>query len=319
LNRDYLYVAAVEIKKSGIRVALADLQGNPIAQWGSRLPSRTTPEKVVHTLVVNVEKLLKQHSVARKRLSAICASAPGITDVKTGNLIFAPFLKDWGDVPLKKLLESAFQLPVIIDNESNLYALGERAYGAAKGQDHFVFLEVGDGVGAGIFINGTLYRGATGGAGEIGYMQVPSAPRGPFSAQAQGNLERVAGGRGMEESWRELCKEVPGRGPATAAEILAFAEVGDALANQVIETAARALCDVITNISVLLDPNLIVLGGPWGSSQLLFRAVTRQLELQKHDSGRIQLRPSLCGKDAALLGALKTALEAAETRLLNFD
>jgi predicted NBD/HSP70 family sugar kinase len=91
------------------------------------------------------------------------------------------------------------------------------------------------------------------------------------------------------------------------------------LANQVIETAARALCDVITNISVLLDPNLIVLGGPWGSSQLLFRAVTRQLELQKHDSGRIQLRPSLCGKDAALLGALKTALEAAETRLLNFD
>jgi predicted NBD/HSP70 family sugar kinase len=91
------------------------------------------------------------------------------------------------------------------------------------------------------------------------------------------------------------------------------------LALQVIETAAKALCDVIANISVLLDPTLIILGGPFGSSRLLFNAVSRQLHLQKHDSGRIRLRPSLCGKDAALLGAVKTALEVAETRLLNFN
>jgi glucokinase len=318
LNHGYLYVAGIEIKNSHIRVALADLHGNPIAQWASPLHAQTTPEKVVRTLVVNVEKLLKQHSIARESLSAICASVPGVPDVNTGNLIFAPFLKDWGDTPLRKLLEAAFQVPVIIDNESNLYALGERAYGAAKGQDHFVFLEVGDGVGAGIFINGTLYRGATGGAGEIGYMQVPSAPRGPFSAQVQGNLERVAGGRGMEESWRQLSKNAPPREPATVSEILAFAEAGDSIAIEVVETAAKALCDVITNICVLLDPTLIVLGGPWGSSQFLFQAVARQLEIQNHDSGRIQLRPTLCGEDAALLGALKTALEVAEARLLNF-
>jgi glucokinase len=217
------------------------------------------------------------------------------------------------------LLENAFEVPVIVDNESNLHALAERAYGAARGEDHFVFLEVGNGVGAGIFINGMLYRGATGGAGEIGYMQVPGAPRGPFSTRLPGTLERVAGGKGMEETWRRLSKNGRARKSATAADILAFAEAGDVLAVQVIETAAKALCDVIANISVLLDPTLIVLGGPFGSSQLLFDAVTRQIRLQKHDSSRIRLRPSLCGKDAALLGALKTALEAAETRLLNFN
>jgi glucokinase len=123
----------------------------------------------------------------------------------------------------------------------------------------------------------------------------------------------------MEETWRRLSKNGRARKSATAADILAFAEAGDVLAVQVIETAAKALCDVIANISVLLDPTLIVLGGPFGSSQLLFDAVTRQIRLQKHDSSRIRLRPSLCGKDAALLGALKTALEAAETRLLNFN
>jgi glucokinase len=319
LNQGYVYVAGLEINDSGIRVALADLQGNRIAQWSSRLPSRKTPEKVVQTLVAGVERLLKQHSIAKRRLYAICTSAPGITDVNTGNLIFAPFLKDLGDFPLRQLLENAFEVPVVVDNESNLHALGERAYGAAKGEDHFVFLEVGNGVGAGIFINGMLYRGATGGAGEIGYMQVPGAPRGPFSTQLPGTLERVAGGKGMEETWRQLSKNGRARKSATAADILAFAEAGDRVAVQVIETAAKALCDVIANISVLLDPTLIVLGGPFGSSRLLFNAVSRQLQLQKHDSGRIRLRLSLCGKDAALLGAVKTALELAETRLLNFN
>jgi hypothetical protein len=64
---------------------------------------------------------------------------------------------------------------------------------------------------------------------------------------------------------------------------------------------------------------VIVLGGPWGSSPWLFRAVMRHLEMQEHDSGRIQVRPSLCGEDAAILGALKTALEVAETRVLDFN
>lgn len=123
----------------------------------------------------------------------------------------------------------------------------------------------------------------------------------------------------MEETWRRLSKNGNARKSATAADILASAEAGDLLAVRVIETAARALCDVIANISALLDPTLIVMGGPFGSSQLLFDAVTRQIQAQKHDSGRIRLRRSLCGKDAALLGALKTALEVAETRLLNFN
>ena len=93
------YVAGLEIKNSGIRVALADLQGNRIAQWTSRLPARKSPEKVVQTLVTGLAGLLKQHSIARRRLHAICASSPGITDLRTGNLIFAPFLKEWARSP----------------------------------------------------------------------------------------------------------------------------------------------------------------------------------------------------------------------------
>ncbi len=312
------YVAGVEIKDSGIRVGLADLQGHRIAQWATALPAKKNPKTVVQRLVAGVEILLKQHSIPKQKLYALCASAPGITDPVTGNLIFAPFLHGRGEYPLLKLLEEAFDIPVTMDNEANLHALGERAYGAAQGEDHFVFLEVGAGVGAGIFINGKLYRGATGSAGEIGYMLVPGLPRGPFSAQVFGTLEMVAGGKGMEEAWREQAKELPGRELATATDILAFAEGGDELALCIVERAAKALCDVIANISVLLDPTLIVLGGSFGCSRVLFDAISLQLQKQKHDSGRIRVRLSLCGHDAALLGAVDTALELAEGHLLNF-
>ncbi len=319
LNHASVYVAGLEIRDSRIRVALADLKGNRIGPWSSRLPARKSPENVVRALATGVESLLKQHSIRKSKLYAVSASTPGFPDMKTGKLIFAPFLKDWDNIPLTRLLTDTFKIPVTVENEANLYAIGERAYGAAKGEDHFVFLDVDSGVGAGIFINGMLYRGATGSAGEIGYMQVPAAPRGPFSTLLPGTLEKVAGGKGIEASWRALAKSKRHKRAATAADILAFAEAGDGVALQVIENAAKALCDVIANISVLLDPTMIVLGGPVGSSQILFDAVLRRLRLQKHDLGRITVRLSHCGADAALWGALKTAIETAEARLLDFS
>ena len=205
LNHASVYVAGLEIRDSRLRVALADLQGNRIGPWISDLPKHKSPEKVVQALAAGVDLLLKQNNIRKSKLHAVSVSTPGIPDAKTGNLIFAPFL-NWGDISLSKLLAKAFRIPVTVENEANLYALGERAYGAAKGEDHFVFLDVDSGVGAGIFINGMLYRGATGSAGEIGYMQVPAAPRGPFSTLLPGTLEKVAGGKGIEETWHRLAK-----------------------------------------------------------------------------------------------------------------
>jgi glucokinase len=318
LNHAAVYVAGLEIRDSRLRVALADLQGNRVGPWISELPAQKTPEKMVQTLAAGVDFLLKQHSIRKSKLHAVSVSAPGISDAKTGNLIFAPFLKDWGEIPLNKLLAKTFKIPVMVENEANLYAFGERAYGAAKGEDHFVFLDVDSGVGAGIFINGMLYRGATGSAGEIGYMQVPAAPRGPFSTLIPGTLEKVAGGKGIEESWRALTRGQRRRKSARAIEVLALAAAGDRVAMQVVETAAKALCDVIANITVLLDPTMIVMGGPVGSTPVMFDAVLRTLKVQKHDLGRITVRLSHCGDDAALWGALKTAIETAEAGLLDF-
>jgi glucokinase len=319
LNPECAYVGGLEITSSDIRVALANLDGSRIGNWTSRLPSNSTPEKVVEALDHGLDKLLTHHSIPRSRLYAVCAAAPGITDLKKGSVVSAPHLEAWENIPLKQLLEETFGVPAVIENDVNLRALGERMVGAARGQDDFVFLWVDKGVGAGIFVDGKLHRGADGSAGEIGYMRVPGAPRATLSIHHTGSLEDSLGQKGLEEAWRQM-HPANGKGNLkilTAHQILEMASDGHPEAGEIRDMIAAILSDVIINISVLLDPSMIVLGGDIGRSPALFGTVLKRM--QQNDLARFMLVASHLGKDAALTGAVKLALETAELDLLNFN
>jgi glucokinase len=317
LNPQYAYVAGVDVTYSNIALVLADLEGRQIGKWSSDLASLKTPQRVVNTLVAALDSLLRQHSIAKKKLYSLCAAVPGIVDPKTQRITATPFLPGWEHLPLRKMLEDALGVPIIVENESNLSALGERSLGAAKDHDNFVFLSLAKGVGAGIFIKGNLHGGATGGAGEIGHMQIPGAPRAPLSAHLPGSLEQIVGARGIEQTWRKIAQAATRRKSPTATEILDLAACGDRKAIQTIERTAKALGDAIVNISVLLDPTMIVFGGMVGRSQILFDHVLRQLRQRQYNLEQTQLCLSALGEDAAMTGALKIALQAAETRLLS--
>ena len=317
VNPKCAYIAGLDIQYSKIVVALADLEGNQVGSWQADLSSLKTPQKIIEALVFGVHLLLKQNSIAKKKLHSLCAATPGVVDIKTGNVTSAPFLEGWENLPLRRLLETAFGIPSIVENEGNLSALGEWSFGVAKGEDNFVFLTLENGIGAGIFINGSLYRGGTGSAGEIGHMQIPGAPRGPLSTHLPGSLEKVVGAKAIEQAWREFSKSRSVKESRTAAEILSPDLSGDGAAARVIETTARALSDAIVNITVLLDPGMIVLGGPLGLSQVLFDEILCQLRIQQYDLKRTKLRLSRLGDTAPLVGALKVALQAAETSLLS--
>jgi glucokinase len=319
LNPECAYVAGLEITSSDVRVALVNLEGSRIGNWTSRLPSKPTPERIVEALDHGVDKLLTHHSIPRSKLYAVCAAAPGITDLRAGIVVSAPHLEAWENIPLKQLLEETFGVPAIIENDVNLSALGERMEGAARGQDDFVFLWVDKGVGAGIFVDGKLHRGAIGSAGEIGYMRVPGAPGATLSIHHTGSLEDALGQKGLEEAWRRM-HPANGKGRekiVTAHEILTMATDGHPEAEEIRDTIAAILSDVIINISVLLDPSMIVLGGEIGRSPALFGTVLKRV--QQNDFARFMLVASHLGKDAALTGAVKLALETAESELLNFN
>lgn len=317
LNPQCAYVVGIDMTYSSLALVLADLEGKQIEKWSSDLSSLKTPEKVVKTLAAVVGKLLERHSIAKKKLYAVCVAMPGVVDTKTQNITATPFLQGWEHLPLQRMLESSFGVLSIVENESNLSALGERTFGVAKGQDNFVFLSLEKGIGAGIFIRGHLYSGANGGAGEIGHMQIPGTPRGPLAAHLPGSLEHVVGAKGIEQRWRNVAGHGGGRRPPRAEEILDLAKSGDEIATEVIEATARMLSDAIVNISVFLDPAMIVFGGRLGRSQILFERILGQLRMRQYDFERTQLCLSCLDENAAMLGALKIALEAAETSLLS--
>jgi glucokinase len=317
VNPKCAYIVGLDIQYSKIVVALADLEGNQVGSWQADLSSLKTPQKIIEALVFGVHLLLKQNSIAKKKLYLLCAATPGVVDIKTGNVTSAPFLKGWENLPLRRLLETAFGIPSIVENEGNLSALGEWSFGVAKGEDNFVFLTLENGIGAGIFINGSLYRGGTGSAGEIGHMLIPGSPRGSLLRHLPGSLEKVVGAKAIEQRWREFSKDRSVRESRTAADILSVERSGDGSAAPVIEITARALSDAIVNITVLLDPGMIVLGGPLGVSQVLFDEILFQLRIQQYDLDRTKLCLSRLGDTAPLVGALKIALEAAETSLLS--
>jgi glucokinase len=256
------------------------------------------------------------------RIRHITVGAPGITDVLNGVVKAAPNLQDWNDVSLQSLLESALGIHVTVENDVNLAAVGERARGIAHDARDFVFIAMGTGVGAGIYIQGSLHHGATWSAGEIGYLPVAGMPRESMRLDQTGQLERVIGGAGIETAWRSallnlgLCDEALQK--LRASQI--FDRAGDtaapghALALKIVATTARILADAITILGLLYDPKLVVLGGGVGSHEIL-RANTEAF-LNENQLAQPLLRISRLGKQAQLFGAISLSLAAIEAGLL---
>jgi glucokinase len=264
-------------------------------------------------VAAGTRELLRQHKIPSSRLLTVGAGAPGITDVDAGIVISAPHLSRWQNVPLRQLLQERLQVPVVIENDVNLGALGESWCGAARGIRNFVFLAIGTGIGAGIFVNGCLHRGDDWAAGEVGYMHVPGATDGMLELDRPGPLESAIGGAGIERAWRHLCH---GRHASTrqATQIFECAQAGDPAARRLLQGTARMLADAVLNISLVLNSSLVVFGGGVGTSQPLFETTRRIIE--RNQFARPRLALSVLGKDAQLFGAVRLALDHAEARLL---
>lgn len=326
-NARHGYVAGVDIGGTRVRMMLADLSGNAIAQSSLLLEEgQKTPKAVCQLIHHGLKDMCKQSGTPLRKLLHLTAGAPGITNVDQGVVLSAPNLKDWNDVPLRELLERVTGIPSVVENDTNLAAVGEYWRGAALGIESFIFIALGTGVGAGIFINGRLHRGAQWSAGEIGYMGVSGKKRVPMRMRDLGQLEQVIGGAGIEEEWRrQLLAKDDGHTPYAketlahlttlrASQIFDLAAEGDRAALEVVGYSSGILADAIADISLLLNPEVVVLGGGVGSHPELCRATERLV--QRHEFAQPKLRSSSLGTQAQLHGAVCTSLSAVESLIL---
>jgi glucokinase len=322
------YVAAADIGGTRVRMVLADLGGNVIAQSSVLLGAKQkTPEGVCSLIVEGLKTMCRQSGTPLRKVLHLTAGAPGITNVDTGVVFSAPNLDEWDDVPLRMLLEKGVGIPCLVENDTNLAAVGEYWRGAALGVDDFIFIAMGTGVGAGIFVNGRLHRGAQWHAGEIGYFGVSGKKRTPMKVRELGQLEQAIGGGGIEEEWRRVLQR---NGPELgqhagvttleelkglkASQIFDLAAEGDRAAGEVVRYASGILADAIADISLLLNPTVVVLGGGVGSHPELCRATERLV--QRHEFAQPVLRSSSLGTQAQLHGAVSVSLSAVEEILL---
>jgi glucokinase len=308
------YVIGVDIGGSNLRVALADMKGKILGKRSASTKETSSPEMVVDKIRDAAEQLVQESSISRGSLLAVAAGAPGITNADSGVVVATSFLKGWRDIPLRSLLESALGVPAAVENDVRVAAIGEHWAGSARGVQNFVFLALGTGIAAGIFVDGKLLHGPDWAAGEVGYMHVPGTPEEPAQRGAPGSLESTIGGDGIREQWRRCCLDA-GISPSrelSATEIFELARAGDAQAANVLKRSAQVLSYAVYNISLVLNSTLFVLGGGVGMSGPL-RDTTQRFLDRYTEPAPPKLIISSLGHDAQLMGAIRLALNTAES------
>ncbi|WP_375514095.1 ROK family protein [uncultured Nostoc sp.] len=257
--------------------------------------------------------------------TAIGVSFGGPVDASTGMVRLSHHVAGWENIPLKGLLEEEFGVPVGVDNDANVAALGEHRFGAGQGYDSLFYITVSTGVGGGWILNGQPWRGAGGMAGEIGHMVVD--PAGPVClCGKRGCVERLASGPYMVQNVREILEnKPPSRQVRQGGEVLRglvgdnltlltgqliseAAAAGDDLAKEVLHKAAWALGVGIGNVANLMNPQRFVLGGGVMKAGENFwqvvRQVARETALPEVD---FEIVSATLGDDAPLWGAVRLA------------
>lgn len=263
------FVIGVDLGGTKILTVLAGMDGHVVTEAKVPTEAAEGQQHVVGQIIKSVERVRHAAGVKPEQVLALALGAPGPLDTRQGMIHFAPNL-NWHNVPICQVLEQHLSLPVLLDNDANLAALGEYVYGAGRGEDNMVYITVSTGIGGGLILDGRLYRGFTDGAGEIGHMTV--LPDGPLcNCGNRGCLEALASGTAIarEARNRVACGDgvqilaAAGGDPTsiTAKTVAAAAAAGDAAANSIIAQASRYLGIGIANIINLFNPSLIVLGG----------------------------------------------------------
>ncbi|MFJ2560073.1 MULTISPECIES: ROK family transcriptional regulator [unclassified Streptomyces] len=311
---DRAHLAALDVRTDSVAVVVADLLGVTLAEAVLPIGSDTATEPAVEQAAALLERTARQAGAVP--LHSVGIGAPGLVDV-TGELRDSTGLPEWHR-RLVSVLQERLPATVLVENETNLAALAEQRLGAARGQNTFVLLWIGHGIGAAVVLDGRLRRGASGGAGEIGFLPVPGTSGLPSATTCDGGFHSLAGSAAVCEL-AEGYGIVPAPGapqePPSAA--LVRAATGDARpgAAAFLDALADRLAIGAAAVAAVLDPGRIVLAGEVGHAGGEALAARVEDRLAAMSPLRTEVRPGTLGGAAVLRGALLTARDAAQDAL----
>ena len=254
------YVAGLHVDLGVVSAGVADVTGRTVSEISVDPNGGEDPVRLVRAAVATACGVA---AIAPDALRAFVIGTPGVLDPRTGDLRLAVNLPAWHEGVLQAL-RAELGRPVTIENDVNLAAMAERAFGAGRGAESFVLVWIGVGLGLATMLNGRLHRGVGGAAGEIGYLPVPGVPLPTdVTHPATGAFQSLVGAQAV----RQLAAR-HGLGPGSAGAVVrsavAAAAAGDARADAFLDELAGRVATGVSAISVVLDPGLVVLGGEVG-------------------------------------------------------
>lgn len=301
----------VDLGGTAVKVGICNEEGQLLHTY----EGPTEVDKGADTVVANIEKyvrrVVEESPFAWEQVAGVGAGVAGFTNVREGIIILAPNvgLKDF---PIRAILEERLGKPIKIDNDANVAALGEAWGGAGKGIDNCVCYTLGTGVGGGIIINGKIYQGFSGMAGELGHISVvPDLEAIGCGCGQMGCLETVSSATGIIR----MAKDAVARGDRTslahvenimAKDVFDAAKAGDEAAIRIVNRAAFYLGKSMAAVAVVLNPELFIIGGGVSKAgDILFneiRSVFAKLTPEPVQRG-MQIVPATLGNDAGMVGA----------------
>jgi len=278
------------IGTTAAHLTLSDMSGERIDTRRVTL-NDTRPRPLLKCVAAAARKMVKEAGCGNIPLLAVVIGAPGMTDIALGVVLEAANLEGWVNVPARDLLQEALNVPVVVDNDVNLAAIGEHWRGGGRGIHNFVFISMGTGIGAGILIDDKIHRGHKWHAGEISHLNVDFR-----------EWETDFGAAGYLESYL-------GATPRTGAKRALRRNSG-----QLDEAAISRLGAAVANISTVIDPELIIFGGRVALTQPgLLESVHKVAATIAPNCPEI--RATELGEDASLFGSVRVALDLANESL----
>jgi len=283
------------------------------------------PDAVIARMADSLRESLNKAGLPQRRLAAVGISTPGPVDHARGVVTHPPNLPGWRDVPLVSRLQQELGLPCFLENDANAAAVAEHRFGAGRGARHMLFITVGSGIGGGIIIDGALYRGVSGGAGEVGHM-ILNEDGPPCGCGRRGCLESYSSGiaiatEGMDLAARQpdspLARIAAEDPPLTAEAVHRAARDGDDAAREIIIRAGRRLGEGIAGLINILNPELIVLGGSLTKMGDIYLAPAREAAATQAFPQHwrdVRIVEVALGDESPALGAASLAADLSQSR-----
>lgn len=317
LNGKEGLILGADIGSTSIDLLVTDYFGQQLVRYSEPALVSLGPEKILNLVINLFSDLLVQNDLSNKKILGLGIGLPGPVDFSTGMAVSPPIMPGWDKFPITQFIEE--RLPgvmVIVDNDVNIMGIGERRAGVGFGIDNFIFVKIGTGIGAAVFVDGKIYRGADGCAGDIGHICVDR--NGPICKCGNvGCLESIAGGGALavqaklaaEEGKSIILKKYYDEkaGQLLAEDIGNSAKQGDMFSVELIKQTGRLIGEVLAGLVNFANPNMIIIGGGVSNFGDMLLSNVRQAILERSlplATNRLSIVLSSIPNDAGVIGAI---------------